>query len=188
MSAGKHVSGLRMKSPLRCILLALTLLAYSVAASPAGNAPDEGVRVVGHVVDGDTLVLENGERVRLIGVDTPEGVDKYGRNRRTARRIGRDVKFIDAYALQAKRLVESLIQGRQVKLDTDPANESIRHRDAYGRTLAYVYRHRDGLFLNAEILRQGCGFAYTKFPFKYKDEFVALEREAKRRGAGLWAD
>ena len=59
-----------------------------------------------------------------------------------------------------------------------------RVEGVYGRTLAYVYLP-DGTFLNAEIIRQG--HAYTQFPFRYLNEFRALEREA-RAGRGLWAD
>ncbi len=44
----------------------------------------------------------------------------------------------------------------------------------------------DGTFLNAEIIKQGYGFAYTKFPFKYMDEFMRYEREAKEQNRGLW--
>ena len=68
-------------------------------------------------------------------------------------------------------------EGKQAWLDSD-----WEHRDKHGRTLAYVYVE-DSTFLNAEIIRQGYGFAYTRFPFKYLEEFRKLEREA---GRGLW--
>jgi micrococcal nuclease len=51
--------------------------------------------------------------------------------------------------------------------------------------LAYVYL-TDGTFLNAEIIKHGYGFAYTKFPFKYLAEFRRYEREARENGRGLW--
>ena len=44
----------------------------------------------------------------------------------------------------------------------------------------------DGTFLNAEIIKQGYGFAYTRFPFKYLDEFRRYEQEAREQGRGLW--
>ncbi len=53
-------------------------------------------------------------------------------------------------------------------------------------TLAYVYLE-DGTFLNAEIIKQGYGFAYTRFPFKYMDEFRHYQREAREQNRGLWA-
>ena len=58
--------------------------------------------------------------------------------------------------------------------------------DRYGRTLAYVYL-LDGTLANAEIIRQGFGHAYTRFPFRYLDRFRALEREARNAARGLWA-
>jgi micrococcal nuclease len=61
------------------------------------------------------------------------------------------------------------------------------YKDRYGRTLAYVYL-KDGTFLNAEIIRHGYGSAYTKFPFKYMEEFRRYEREAREKRRGLWAD
>jgi len=62
----------------------------------------------------------------------------------------------------------------------------IGHRDKYRRTLAYVFLE-DGTFLNAEIIKQGYGFAYTRFPFKYMDEFRRYQREAREQRRGLWA-
>ena len=44
----------------------------------------------------------------------------------------------------------------------------------------------DGTFLNAEIIKQGYGFTYTRFPFKYMDEFRRYEREARKQNRGLW--
>jgi len=75
------------------------------------------------------------------------------------------------------------VEGRRVRLVFDPAQT----QDRYGRTLAYVYLE-DGTFLNAEIIRQGYGFAYTRFPFAYLEEFRALEREARDARRGLWAE
>ena len=62
---------------------------------------------------------------------------------------------------------------------------SYARKDKYWRTLAYVYLE-DGTFLNAEIIRQGYGFAYTRFPFKYLEEFRKFEREARDAGRGMW--
>jgi micrococcal nuclease len=60
-----------------------------------------------------------------------------------------------------------------------------QRQDKYGRILAYVYLE-DGTFVNAEIIRQGYGFSYTRFPFKYLEEFRTLEREAREAKRGLW--
>jgi micrococcal nuclease len=118
-------------------------------------------------VDGDTLVLDRGERVRLIGVNTPESVDPR--------------RPVEYFGKEAAAFTRGLAEGRQVRLEYD-----LERRDQYGRTLAYVYLE-DGRMLNAEIIRQGYGQTYTRFPFKYRDEFLAYEREARAEGRGLWA-
>jgi micrococcal nuclease len=80
-----------------------------------------------------------------------------------------------------------MVQGKRVRREYDQANAAIGHRDRYGRILAYVYLD-DGTFLNAEIVRQGYGVAYTKYPFKYADEFRKYEREAREKRRGLWGN
>jgi endonuclease YncB( thermonuclease family) len=124
-------------------------------------------RLCVRVIDGDTIELEGGERVRLIGVNTPESVDP----RRPVEYFGRE----------AAAFTRRTVEGRRVRLEYDEET-----RDPYGRTLAYVYLP-DGTLLNAEIIRQGYGFAYTRFPYRRQAEFVNLEREAREQGRGLWA-
>jgi micrococcal nuclease len=75
-----------------------------------------------------------------------------------------------------------MIEGKKVRLEFDQTR-----KDRYGRTLAYVYLE-DGTSLNAEIVKQGFGFAYTRFPFRYMEEFRKYEREAREAGRGLWKD
>jgi len=124
-------------------------------------------RICIEVIDGDTIVLDGGEKVRLIGVDTPETKDPR--------------KPIQYFGEAAYRFTKSIAEGKRVRLEYD------QHRiDKYGRTLAYVYLE-DGIFLNAEIIKQGYGFAYTKYPFKYLEEFRKYEREARENPRGLWA-
>ncbi|MDP2968258.1 MAG: thermonuclease family protein [Deltaproteobacteria bacterium] len=141
------------------ILIFASLPTFSNAEDPA---------MVKRVIDGDTLLLTNGERVRLIGVDTPETKHP----QKPVQRFGKE-----AY-LFTKRMVE----GKEVRLEFD-----WQRRDKYGRLLAYVYL-TDGAFLNAEIIKQGYGFAYTKYPFKYLDEFGGYEKEARENRRGLWKD
>ena len=78
-----------------------------------------------------------------------------------------------------------MVQGKHVRLEFDQANAPIGHKDKYKRTLAYVFLE-DGTLLHAEIIKQGYGHAYTRFPFKYLDEFRRLEREAREQKKGLW--
>ena len=155
-----------------CIFTSLSLLIFLsmiVAQSREQRSPAESNavwRTVVRVVDGDTLLLDRNERVRLIGVDTPETVDP----RRPVQRFGKE----------ASEFTRRMAQGKQVRLEFDQDR-----RDRFGRTLAYVFLE-DGAFLNAELIRQGYGHAYTRFPFKYLEEFRALEREAREAQRGLW--
>jgi len=119
------------------------------------------------VIDGDTVELDRGERVRLIGVNTPEKNDA----RPEVRRL----------AAAATEFTRRLCEHRPVRLEYD-----WERRDRYGRTLAYLFPE-DGTFVNAEIVRQGYGFAYTRFPFRHLEQFRAYEREARAAGRGLWA-
>jgi micrococcal nuclease len=124
---------------------------------------------VQRVVDGDTVVLTGGERVRYIGVDTPESV-----------KPGTPVQ---CFAEAASRANERLVDGERVRLRFDA-----ERRDRYGRLLAYVYRVRDGLFVNAELVRRGYATTLTIAPnVAHAAEFRRLARNARRQGRGLWS-
>jgi micrococcal nuclease len=126
--------------------------------------------VVRKVVDGDTLEVSGGERVRLIGVDTPETVAP-------DRPVG-------CFGTEASRFTASLVPpGTPVRLVGD-----VEQRDRYGRLLAYVYRQSDGLFVNAELLRQGYAQLLTIPPnIAHTDQFTAIARQAREGSQGLWA-
>ena len=146
-----------------------------------GVAENQSAYFVRHVLDGDTLILGDGERVRLIGIDTPEIHDDQHRNAAHAARYGQDPGVMDEYAFKAKEFSREAVEGQKVRLEYD-----WQRKDKFGRTLAYVYRASDNFFLNAEVLKQGYGFAYTRFPFKYEKEFRGYEAEARRTRQGLW--
>jgi micrococcal nuclease len=119
------------------------------------------------VIDGDTFVLENGERVRLIGVDTPE--------------TAHPSKEIEPFAEEASEFAKSMLEGKKVRLEFD-----VRKRDRYGRLLAYVYL-QDGTFVNAELVRQGYAHAATYPPnVRHAEEFRQWEKEARNKKRGLW--
>jgi endonuclease YncB( thermonuclease family) len=128
-------------------------------------------RTVTRVIDGDTLVLDKGEKIRLIGIDTPETKDPR--------------KPVQYFGQEATNFTRQMVEGKKVWVEFDQANSATAHKDKYGRTLGYVFRE-DGKFLNAEIISQGYGQAYTKYPFKYANEFRALEQQARSRNIGLW--
>ncbi|MDQ7030063.1 MAG: lamin tail domain-containing protein [Ardenticatenia bacterium] len=142
------------------LLWAVLLLA---ACRPWGEPESNtaGRPRVQRVIDGDTIVLDTGETVRLIGVNTPEAGQPFYED--------------------AKRFTESLTLGRPVRLEGD-----VVPVDRYNRVLAYVYLE-DGTFVNLEILRQGYGQLYMIPPnVAYVDEFRAAEREARENRRGLW--
>jgi len=73
-----------------------------------------------------------------------------------------------------------MVEGKRVRLEYD-----WQRKDRYRRTLAYIYLE-DGTFLNAELIKQGYGHAYTKYPFKYLERFKIYEKEASKNKRGLW--
>jgi micrococcal nuclease len=144
--------------------LALALGACGSASSP--SSPDTAA--VRRVVDGDTILLTSGERVRFIGVDTPETV-KPGAP-------------VECYGRRASLFNHALLDGRRVRLVYDA-----ERRDRYGRLLAYVYRADDGLFVNAELVRRGYARTLTIRPnTRYAARFAALADAAAAAGRGLW--
>ena len=128
--------------------------------------PQASWRICTRVIDGDTIVLDGNEKVRLIGIDAPELNDL----REPVQHLGED----------CYRFAKGLVEGKRVRLEYN--QERI---DKYGRTLAYVYLE-DGTFVNAEIVKQGYGFAYVKYPFKYMEEFRRYEQGARESRIGLW--
>jgi micrococcal nuclease len=106
-------------------------------------------------------------------VDTPESVHPN--------------KQVDYFAQEAAAFTRRMVEGKCVRLEFDQANAATGHKDntAQKRTLAYVYLE-DGTLLNAEIIRQGYGFALTRYPFARLEQFRQLEREARENRRGLW--
>jgi micrococcal nuclease len=123
---------------------------------------------VTRVIDGDTVIVEGMGTVRLIGVDTPETVDPR--------------QPVQYFGKEASDFTKQIATGKRVRLEFDQ-----ERTDRYDRTLAYLYLQPENLLLNAEIIRQGYGFAYTQFPFRMMEHFTTLEREAREAGRGLWA-
>ena len=123
------------------------------------------------IVDGDTIHVALGgreEKVRYIGMDTPE-----------THKPGTPVQ---CFGRAASAFNARLLEGRTVDLRTDSET-----RDRYGRLLAYVYRRPDGLFVNAELVRQGYATILTIPPnVAHAAEFLRLQRAAREAGRGLW--
>ena len=148
------------------MLAGVAALVLTLLAKPAPR-PSE-VAVVKRVIDGDTLELKDGRKVRLLGVDTPE--------------LHHPKKAVEAFAEAAKKFTSEAVADKTVRLVFEKWNPS----DRYGRLLAYVYREPDGFFLNRELLAAGFAHTEVRWPFARMNEFRALERQARDSERGLW--
>jgi micrococcal nuclease len=149
---------------------------------PVGKAYDYSNIIVKRVVDGDTLLLSNGERVRLIGIDTPEIHDS-NKLDRDAKRSQQSAAEIKEMGRRSYQFTKDLVESKAVSLEFD-----IERQDRYKRLLAYIYL-KDGTFVNAEIVKQGYASLMTYPPnVKYADLFLELYREARENKRGLWKD
>ncbi len=145
-----------------------TLLAGCVISSPSSDTT-----IVQRVIDGDTVELSDGRKVRYIGVDTPEV--------RQRNRQGGWVKKPEPYAEEATAFNRRLVEGKAVRLEQD-----VQSHDRYGRLLTYVYVGE--LFVNAELVRQGYAVPLTIPPnVKHAELFRDLAREARQEQRGLWS-
>jgi micrococcal nuclease len=130
---------------------------YEKSASP------ETLFLVTRVIDGDTVELENGDKVRYLAIDAPELGDQN-----------------QCYSKEAKISNESLVLGKKVRLEYGK-----ERLDKYKRVLAYVWS--DGFLVNLELVRNGSARADT-YPSQgmYDDQIVEAETQAKKNLTGLW--
>jgi len=147
--------------------------ARSLVTIPAPVKYSEGFATAIRTIDGDTIVIDiNGtqEKVRLIGVDTPEAVDPR--------------KPVQCFGKEASVFTKNLLEGKRVRLEADPSQGD---RDKYGRLLRYVFLS-DDTFVNKEIIAQGYGHEYTyRAPYQHQTDFKTAERFAREQQKGLWA-
>jgi micrococcal nuclease len=147
---------------------------------PFGKTYNYADVLVTRVVDGDTLVLETGERVRLIGIDTPE-LHVSNKLYRDAQRSSQDITTIQKMGRRSYEFTKNLVEGKRVSLEFD-----VDKYDRYDRLLAYVYL-KDGTFVNAKIVEEGYASLMTYPPnVKYSDLFLKLYQEARQNQRGLW--
>ncbi|MHB1117963.1 MAG: thermonuclease family protein [Minisyncoccota bacterium] len=181
-----------MRKTLTLAVFILTVFALDNAPSYTGtntpNAPktplptaqpklaeklSNDLAVVIRVVDGDTILVDikgTQEKVRFIGVDTPESVAPR--------------KPIQCFGEEASAFTQNLLMGNHVRLESDPTQHD---RDTYGRLLRYVFLP-DGTFINKVIIEKGYGHEYTyRTPYHYHADFKAAEHAARELGLGLWA-
>ncbi len=122
---------------------------------------------VTRVVDGDTIVVASGEKVRYIGVNTPESVDPR--------------KPVECFGKEASAYNKKLVDGKSVQLVGD-----VGDKDKYGRLLRYVYL-ADGTFVNLKLVQDGYASVMTVPPnVAHEKDFVQAQSEAREKNSGLW--
>ena len=131
-----------------------------------GSQEREKVKVI-RVIDGDTIELEDGRRVRYIGIDTPETVDPQ--------------KPVQCYGKEAYLENKKLVEEKEIEMEKD-----ISETDQYGRLLRYVWA--EGIFVNEYLVREGFAHAVTFAPdVKYQELFLEVERKAREESKGFWS-
>ena len=179
MSAPPGPSGHRAARRLLAVLAlagvgaAILVAAVVVRRRSSGPPLGRGEGVVVEVVDGDTVdvrLAAGEERVRLLGVDTPETVDP-----------SRPPECFGAEA--SARTRELLPAGTVVVLERD-----VEARDHYGRLLAFVFRRSDRVMVNRALLAEGLATPLTIAPnVAYRAELASVAAQARREGRGLWS-
>ncbi len=151
--------------PLSFLIVVGTMLIQANLAeaqkTPTRKSPDRQSGTVERVLDGDTFVLSGGDRVRLIGVDTPERGEPFSR--------------------AARDFADSILSGRTVRIEHDRL-----HRDHYDRILGYVFI--DDVLFNEMLIRRGLAGVYLfKENKRYSRRFIDAQKEARREKLGIWA-
>ena len=145
----------------------LVAIALKEAVSENKNGGEGNLVKVVRVVDGDTIEIEGGEKVRYIGIDTPETVDPR--------------KPVQCFGVEASKKNKEMVEGKMVRLEKD-----ITDRDKYNRLLRYIWL--DDVFVNLELVKQGFAYSYSYPPdIKYQDQIVNAQQEAKAAIRGLWS-
>jgi micrococcal nuclease len=137
------------------LVLGVLFLTSALSVAFAGEGPFR----VKRVVDGDTIVLADGRRIRYLGINTPE----YG----------------EPFWQEAKDYNAGKVRGKSVMLEFGEVKE-----DKYGRTLAYVFV--DGEMVNAQLLAAGWAHLFILEPIGYHDTFQKAQEEARSKGLGIW--
>jgi endonuclease YncB( thermonuclease family) len=136
-------------------------------------------------IEGNLLLLDNNEQVRLIGV-APEELTASALSGGGKEKQGSGSWAMGWVKREITAFRESLLLGKRICLQYELAGSSVGPRELNGRVLAYAYLE-DGTFVNAELIKDGYGTVDAQHPFEYLTVFQSLEREAKDENKGLWA-
>ncbi|OGH67647.1 MAG: hypothetical protein A3C15_02420 [Candidatus Magasanikbacteria bacterium RIFCSPHIGHO2_02_FULL_50_9b] len=166
-------------STLETIVAALALLLQifsSVTAQQETISTTTSTIQVTRVIDGDTFEIKIGnteEKVRMIGIDTPESVDPR--------------RPVQCFGKEAGAHLRELFGNRPIKLEKDAESDD---RDKYGRLLRYISfadNASASTTLNAQMITDGYAYAYTRFPFSRRAEYLKLQTAARDAQRGLWS-
>jgi endonuclease YncB( thermonuclease family) len=148
-------------------LLIFLSLSIPIAGCLKLPQPEHGRSIVSRIIDGDTIELNSGEKIRLLGIDTPETRHSSS----TVQKLGE----------RSKAHLSKLALGKEVTIEQQHG----RH-DPYGRMLAYVYLE-DGGLLNLMMVEDGFALPYTKYPLAKTQDFILASQEARKNNRGLWS-
>lgn len=140
----------------------------TVEAQVAEAEPQKETVEVTRIIDGDTIEIEGGQKIRYIGIDTPESKDPN--------------RPVECFSSEATQKNEELVAGKEIRLEKD-----VSETDRYGRLLRYVYV--DDQMVNEILVREGYAQASAYPPdVKHQDLFDSAESEAREQEKGLWGD
>lgn len=129
--------------------------------SPTPTQKPENLVKITRVIDGDTVELEDGKKLRLIGIDTPETQD--------------------CYSQEATNKAKELLEGQEVTLEKD-----VSETDRYGRLLRYIWK--GDTLINEQLVKEGFASSYSYPPdVKYQNRIIAAQKEARDNNRGLWS-
>lgn len=163
-----------MKKAIYLLIFVLPLLGIVPTNKPPKVVEDVGYQVL-KVIDGDTIEVSVGnqtEKIRFIGIDTPETVDPR--------------KTVQCFGKEASNKTKALLSGKRVLLEADPTQGN---RDKYKRLLRYVYT-LEGIMVNKLLISEGFAHEYTYMsnPYKYQNDFKLAQKMARDNKRGLWDD
>ncbi|MFA9398327.1 MAG: thermonuclease family protein [Clostridiaceae bacterium] len=160
----------RMLSLFSSIILLLVIVSgYSISNNKdneTSEIPGTRVKVI-RVIDGDTIEIENKQKVRFIGIDTPETV--------------KSNTEVQPYGKEASDFTKKMLEGKYIYIEKD-----VSDTDKYGRLLRYIYLE-DGTFYNDLLVKEGYAKVSTYPPdVKYVDTFLESQKYAMENNKGLW--
>ncbi|MDP8260218.1 MAG: thermonuclease family protein [Candidatus Gygaella obscura] len=156
----------------RLLPLIVFIAVFFICGCSSGNLGND-FYIVKKVIDGDTVVLSNGQTLRYIGIDTPE----------TSKKVSGTWQYSPKdFAVQAKEFNRRLVDGKKVRIEFD-----VQKKDKYARLLGYCFV--DDVFVNEKLLDEGFAVIFTYPPnIKYVDHFIDAQQKARGLKKGIWQE